>query len=178
MITSLGKKAQRPPDLLELLLACHERIRRFMALARTIALRRDVPDAQLIEACGDVERYFARALQLHVADEEESILPRLRGLEPELDRALTVMHVQHESHAAPLAGLLGALGAVAAAPEAAAPRAHLAAIATELEQAFAEHLALEESQIFPRLARLERGVQDQIRRELRARRTADLEQDA
>jgi iron-sulfur cluster repair protein YtfE (RIC family) len=175
MITSLGKRAQRPSDLVGLLLDCHERIRRFTALAQTIGLRRDAPDAEVIEACASVERYFARALPLHVADEEESILPRLRGLDPELDRALSHMHVQHQGHAAPLARLLGALAAVAVAPEAAASRAHLAAVATELEQAFEEHLALEESVIFPRLARLERHVQDEVLRELRARRAGGAE---
>ena len=173
MITSLGKKPQRPSGLVELLLACHERIRRFTALAQTIALSRDAPDAEVVEACGAVERYFARALPLHVADEEESILPRLRGLDSELDHALTHMHVQHQSHTAPLARLLGALAAVAAAPEQAAPRAHLAAVATELVQTFEEHLMLEESVIFPRLGQLERHVQDEVLRELRARRAGD-----
>lgn len=172
MITSLGRRAQRSTDLVGLLLDCHERIRRFMALAQTIALRSDAPHAEVIEACTGVERYFARALPLHVADEEESILPRLRGLDPELDHALSHMHAQHQAHTAPLARLLGALAAVVAAPEAAAARAHLAAVATELEEAFEEHLTLEESVIFPRLSRLERDVQDEVLRELRARRAA------
>src|SRR5687768_5521196 len=78
-------------DLVELLGECHERIRGFVALARRAATLRHVPADQIARACADVERYFSEALPLHVADEEESIAPRLRGLSPEVDDALAVM---------------------------------------------------------------------------------------
>src|SRR5690606_15926791 len=69
-----------PRDLVDLLGECHARIRRFVELAHEAAIRMDAPVEQVIQACADVERYFVEALPLHVADEEESIAPRLKGL--------------------------------------------------------------------------------------------------
>lgn len=160
------------PDLVDLLLECHQRIRSFISLARSAGGRVDAQPEQIAEACSQVERYFTEALPLHVADEEESILPRLRGRSPDIDRALASMHAQHSQHEPKLRVLLSAVSAVRKAPEDAGLRTSLAAAAVDLEQEFAEHLELEESSIFPAVrGLLPEAVQTQIMGELRARRT-------
>lgn len=78
MLTHLSKhRATGPEDLVDLLGECHERIRRFVAMARQAGSRQGVPADQIAQACIHVERYFTQALPLHVADEEQSIEPRL-----------------------------------------------------------------------------------------------------
>jgi iron-sulfur cluster repair protein YtfE (RIC family) len=173
MLLSIGRR-ERAAELVDLLLACHERIRTFSRLAREIAAAAAAPDAEVGEACASCERYFAEALPLHVRDEEDSLAPRLRGRRAEVDRALSLMEQQHGSHAAPLEALLGALRAVRASPREPALRERLASCAAELERDFAEHLELEESVLFPAVRELLSADERRtIESELRARRAPD-----
>jgi iron-sulfur cluster repair protein YtfE (RIC family) len=144
MIT-LGRRTPAPNDLVGHLFACHERIRKFVALAAT-AGSTDGRDREVVEACAAVERYFERALPLHVEDEERSILPRLRGRRVEVDEALRTMEAQHRVHV-PL---------------------------IELAAEFEPHLTIEESIIFPAISLLGAEAQTQIRGEQRTRRDAIL----
>ncbi len=84
MLTKIGKPAAAG-DAVGLLLECHERIRSFLALARRIAEVGPSAPGTVPEAAARVRRYFTEALPLHARDEEESILPRLRGLDPTVD---------------------------------------------------------------------------------------------
>jgi len=136
-------------DLLLLLLECHGRIRSFVALADAIANRHEAPAAQVIQACASVERYFTEALPLHVADEEQSLAPRLRGRSCEIDRALIAMERQHREHDSKLAALLLAVAAVSQAPERAAPKRDLGRVIELVRADFEQHLALEEALIIP-----------------------------
>lgn len=172
MRTLLGNRRDSGErDLVDLLSDCHDRIRRFVALAREAATRRDVPADQIIVACADVERYFGAALPLHVADEEESIAPRLRGLSPEVDRALDQMESQHQGHAPKIAALLGALAEVGRDPGDQDRRSALARVAADLQADLEEHLTLEEAIVFPAVREiLPREMQAQVIEELRQRR--------
>src|SRR5262245_23535436 len=109
MLVRIGPRASSPEDLVDLLLACHERIRNFTAMARAAAEREEAVAADVVDACARVQRYFTEALPLHVRDEEESLLPRLQGRSAEVDRALGVMKEQHERHEVTLGGFLQAL---------------------------------------------------------------------
>lgn len=170
MLHSIGRK-QAPGDLVDMLLECHGRIRNFITLAVSAGERVDVPAAEIVDACTRVERYFGVALPLHVRDEEESILPRLRGLSVDVDGALASMHDQHDDHAPELARLLSACAAVRANPDDRAARAELLAVATALRSEFEEHLRIEEEILFPALRKLlPASEQAQIVSELRARR--------
>jgi hemerythrin-like domain-containing protein len=154
-----------------LLLECHQRIRSFSALAVTIGERLDLSPGDLRESCERCRRYFAEALPLHIADEEQSLLPRLRRAEPALELALNAMQVEHGEHAALLAQLLAELDRVGAAPEDGAARQRLAQVASRLAAELEHHLAQEESLIFPRIsALLTVEEQELIVAELRARR--------
>ena len=160
-----------PRDLVDLLGECHARIRRFVELAHEAAIRTDAPADQVIQACTDVERYFIEALPLHVADEEESIAPRLKGLSPEVDRALDAMTRQHQEHSPTLVELLRVSATVRAQPNHHGARDDLAKVAKALKLEFEEHLTLEETVIFPAIrGLLSHETRDLIVEELRERR--------
>ncbi len=175
MLVSIGHRS-RPEDLVGLLAACHERIRTFVRLAQTLGRRADVSEGEVLEASRRCERYFGEALPLHVEDEEQSVLPRLRGRTPELDAALADMHAQHASHLPQLEALLVALRGLGARPSDRARREALRAFADALVVEFDAHLELEERVIFPAVRALLSGdEQARIMAELRARRRPDDE---
>ncbi len=170
-LIGLGKPPA-PGDAVELLLECHGRIRSFLALARRLAEAREETPEALADAALRVHRYFTQALPLHARDEEDSIVPRLRGREPALDDALDAMVREHAEHQAPLGVLVGACAEVAGDPGRLAHLAGSLAGATgELERHFVVHLGREEEVVFPAVRRLLDGAADAaIVRELRLRR--------
>ncbi|MBL8623303.1 MAG: hemerythrin domain-containing protein [Myxococcales bacterium] len=149
------------------LLACHERIHRFTALAARLGTP-DGTAAERAEAAAGVVRYFTVALPLHAADEDASLAPRLAGGDPAVDAALAQMTAEHVAHAAPLARVVDAARTIVAAPATVPP--DLAAAAAALAALFTAHLALEERAIFPAIAALPAEVQATIRAEMLARR--------
>jgi len=156
----------------DLLLECHARIRHFISVARRLAAARGLPEAEVAEAAAGVRRYLAEALPLHAADEEESMAPRLRGRDPALDGALSVMRREHQSHGMRIEPVVALCAELAAAPGRLpdlAPR--LAEAAEQLERHFAPHLALEEETLFPALKRvLDPAGEARMVAEMRARR--------
>lgn len=165
-----SRRSTQPTTLVALLSECHQRIRHFSHLACELARRSDAPPAEIEQAAASVMRYFSEALPLHVADEEESITPRLRGRSDEVTRALTTMSQEHVEHGPQLAELLSALTELRQAPTSEQARLRLAAVAMPLQLDFERHLALEESVLFPALHLLPAADQKQIVEELRARR--------
>lgn len=151
MYVTLGGAAKRE-DFVGLMLECHERIRAFSALAVEVARRMDLAAAEVAEACARCERYFTEALPRHVADEEESLLPRLRGHSAAVDEALAVMHAQHDEHRPLLTAFLEALRDVRLAPGDEAARRRLALLAERLRHDFDAHLGLEERVLFPAIS--------------------------
>jgi iron-sulfur cluster repair protein YtfE (RIC family) len=172
MLARIGKPAAAT-DAVDLLLECHERIRSFLALARRVAAADPAEDG-VGDAALRVRRYFGEALPLHARDEEESILPRLRGVEPVVDAALETMAREHREHEPLLVQLVGASARVAQAPEALVEVAPLLGeVGRELEALFAEHLRREEEIVFPAMRRLlDRAADAAIVREMRGRRGA------
>lgn len=158
-------------DLVDLLLACHGRIRSFVALAIAIGERADATDDDVAQASASVHRYFSIALPLHVEDEELGILSRLHGRSPEVDAALDRMCDEHDRHTAPLRRLLALCTALQVEPGDLAARAALADVAGELATEFGPHLKAEETIVFPAIAALlSADEQRAVVRELRARR--------
>lgn len=154
MLTRIRETPARG-DAVELLVDCHARIRHFVALARRIAERGPDDPSAVPDAARAVVRYFTLALPLHARDEEDSIVPRLRGREAALDTALDVMTGEHVEHEVPLAGLVAACRALADDPGRIAELApEVGREAAWLERHFEAHLANEEAVIFPALRRL------------------------
>lgn len=170
MLVSIGRRPETE-DLLDLLMACHARIRAFSELAVTLATRAEVPPDEVIDACDRVTRYFGEALPLHARDEEESLLPRLMGVDPALDAALTRMRDEHDAHREPLRELLARCAMARAHPEDASLRTAMAPVAKDLRAQFEVHLASEEAVVFPALrAHLSDDARRAAVAELRARR--------
>lgn len=159
-----------PEDPVALLQACHTKIRAFCALALAAATRDEATDEARIEAIDATERYFTQALPLHVLDEEQSVLPRLRYASDAVSRALAQMESEHHAHAAALAALFAALARVRVEPRSRSARDALAAVAQRLTEAFEAHLRLEESLIFSAVAQLAPDERARIVEEIRARR--------
>jgi len=154
MIVKLGARTTGE-DAVDLLAACHERIRKFSAMACAIAKAQ----GDVREAAGAVRRYFAEAFPLHVADEEELIEPRL---------ALPAqVHADHAAHAAEIERLV----ALCAGIEAGGPvPPELGPLAERLRKELDAHLELEERDVFPALRMLPDAVRAEIRDGIRARR--------
>jgi iron-sulfur cluster repair protein YtfE (RIC family) len=171
MLTGLGKPAA-PGDSVDLLLECHARIRGFLALGRRLGEAREQSPEAVADAAVRVHRYFTLALPLHARDEEESIVPRLRGREAALDAELDAIVREHVEHQRPLGALVAACAEVARDPGRHADlAADLIQATGELARHFAEHLAREENVIFPAVRQLLDGATDAvIVKEIRLRR--------
>lgn len=167
-----GPRASGGGDVVDLLLECHGRIRRFAALARTLAAAADPADAEVRDSAARVRRYFAEALPLHVEDEEKTVAPRLRGRSAELDAALETMSGEHLEHRAPLVRMLDLCAALEAEPHRHRElRGDLGEVAAALEGQLAAHLEREERDVFAALrSELDDGERRAMADELRARR--------
>lgn len=169
----LTKKGPPPETTVDLLLACHARIRHFTLLARKLATA-DAPDEQLADAARALCRYFGRALPLHSQDEDLSVRPRLEthGVAVRYADAMTA---QHEDIHRLLDQLLVIWELVAEGPGLRnAYRDKLEDRSRRLAELFERHLAMEEEHVFPALREVLTPEQDQaIVREMRARREAE-----
>ena len=169
MLLSIGRR-ERTGDLVDLLLECHERIRKFTRFAQELAAR-DAPPDEVREVAGQIRRYFAESLPLHVADEHEQLAPRLAGHSIDVDNALATMELQHEEHAPSLRLLITICEELVRDPgQRAALSVDLAAVASDLAEQFRIHLECEERVLFPVLRRLPTEQQAAILGAMRERR--------
>jgi hypothetical protein len=160
-------------DAVDDLLACHVRIRKFLALARRLSSARHVAADDIAEAAGDVARYFAEALPLHAADEDLSVRPLLERapVSGEVRALLHRMSAEHVDLHALLADVVPLWREVALRPSLLHRcEGELGRAAVELQARFRSHLEPEESVLFPALRRLPPRALADLRAEMRARR--------
>jgi iron-sulfur cluster repair protein YtfE (RIC family) len=170
MLVSLGQR-RSADDVVDLLLECHGRIRAFLGHARRLAATPGAPVAEAQELAGRVRRYFVEAYPLHVADEDELVIPRLVDRGPDVDAALAAMHAEHRAHDEHVARLVALCAAIEAAPgDLAATAGALAEAVDALAAQVDPHLALEERVIFPALRALPQAERDEIRAGMKRRR--------
>jgi iron-sulfur cluster repair protein YtfE (RIC family) len=126
----------------------------------------------LPEAAERVRRYFSEALPLHARDEEDSLLPRLRGRDPAVDVELETMAREHKEHERPLRVLVEACAALVRDPGRHGDlKSAIASSTAELERHFVAHLEREEEVIFPAVRRLlDRAADARLVEEMRGRR--------
>jgi hemerythrin-like domain-containing protein len=173
MLIQLGAKRETSDDPLDLLAACHGRIRSFLGLAQAIC-ERPLPAPEVQDVAGRVIRYFREAFPLHVLDEDQSLSPRLRGRSPEVDAALTQMSGEHPGLDAQVAELVAVLeplsqGTLLDDPAKAALRSRLTPLISGMEA----HLLAEEQTLFPAArALLSAAEREALRAQMRARRGA------
>jgi hypothetical protein len=160
-------------QVVSLLLACHERIRSFLALASRLAAAEE--SASISDAAAGLFRYFGEALPLHSLDEDASITPRLieahAGIE--LRSAFDTGAREHAIVDEIITSLLPIWIEIARdSSRIAARRATLATGTAFLEDLFTDHLEREERLVFPAVADLPAAIQATIVGEMRARRTS------
>jgi iron-sulfur cluster repair protein YtfE (RIC family) len=170
MLVNVGARRETP-DVVGALQQCHDRIRSFVALAAKLAAAPDAPPDEVRDAAARIVKYFTEALPFHVADEDETIAPRLAGASAEVDAALATLAADHHRHEPLVAELVAIARAIAADPAALPARAaDLARAGAALAADFDTHLALEERVLHPAIAALPAADQDAIRAAMKARR--------
>jgi iron-sulfur cluster repair protein YtfE (RIC family) len=184
VLVKIGTAAAHPRSLaqvsdpVELLLACHGRIREFGALAVRLAASAGAPAALVADAAAEVHRYHAVGLPLHQADEDESIRPRLEaaGAGPEVMAALEVMSAQHGAIDALLEELCPLWREVRDEPSRLPELSGRLASATSALMAHWDvHLPPEEALVFPAIVRvLSEDARAAILGEIKARRAPVL----
>jgi len=175
MLVTLGPR-DKTDDLVDLLAACHRRIREHLNYARRLAAAgAEVSPDEICGTAAKIRRYFEIALPQHRADEEEDIAPRLRGRSAELDDMLRTMEAEHVTHEAPVERLVAMCRSIEADAQALRGLAGELGTVTELlVREFATHLEAEERLMFPALRMMTRAERDDIRTKLRARRAESL----
>ena len=156
---------------LELLMACHARIRRYCGGLQ--ALCEVEPGDPRVEATAQsCHRYFGEALHLHAQDEDSSLLPRLQGhlSAPQLEVARQLRE-QHGMLDAQTPGVLQALSQIAGLS-----LAERRAVFEPYWTLLLAHIHLEEEWLFPSISKMSQEEQGQIVVEIRARRTQDQQQ--
>lgn len=163
--------APRIDDPIELLMACHEKVRRFAGL--TMKLRDHLaskgPDSQAQEAAQSILRYFNIAAPLHHDDEERDLFPALRQLSHEgLNTSMAELEAEHTELAMLWQGLAPWLQAVTQGLAHAPP-----ATVNVFALRYPAHAQREEKLIYPFAARLDPAQIKRISDAMVARRTAN-----
>jgi len=135
----------------EMLDACHERVRRSLALIDKLVehLRAERFDAQAQEAARDVLRYFDLAAPLHHQDEELHVFP---PIEDAFAHQVRQLREDHRAMSIAWSQLRVPLAAIAADPNTAREPgfvAGLQAAAAAHAQLYAQHLETEDGIVFP-----------------------------
>jgi iron-sulfur cluster repair protein YtfE (RIC family) len=132
-------------------------------------------EGEVRDAAAAVRRYFAEALPLHMADEDEDLAPRLAGRDPEVDAALTALSREHVEHAEDVGRLVVLCAELERDPHRHAQLGpELSPLAHRLSTHLHAHLEREERVVFPALRRLPQPELDALRDRVRARRAQGL----
>jgi len=139
----------------EMLGACHERVRRSLALLERLAeyLLTHEADEPARRAAADVLRYFDVAAPAHHEDEERHVLPVLRASgDPVLVVLADRLHDDHERMAAAWARARTGLAALAAGAAAGTGPGSGAEAWRAFAALYEDHLAAEDGVAFPEAA--------------------------
>lgn len=158
-------------DPIELLQACHDKVRRFAGLALRLRahLTERGPDEQAQDAARSILRYFDVAAPLHHDDEDCDLFPALRTLnQPELTKRIGELEAEHES--------LGQLWQAVRPWLTATAQGQACTPPVEIDQfalTYPAHAAREEAEIYPAAAQLSAAQRRQISDAMVRRRTPD-----
>jgi hemerythrin-like domain-containing protein len=173
-----GKPESDFTDPIGMLGDCHRRIVRFLhVLVQVGAQERDaVLSSEERTLLSTSLRYFREAAPKHTADEEESLFPRLRRLDPaEVDPVLARIESLEQEHecAARKHAEIDRLGQLWLAQGRLRTQdaAQFRILADQLERLYRNHIGVEDNEIFPFAARvLAPEEQEAIGNEMAARR--------
>lgn len=173
MLTLRTVPTEASNDPMGLFLECHARIRRFCRLAVKLGTE-TAPPEEVKQAAHAVHRYFAKALPLHIEDEDLSLSPRLEAVgTPEVKAALERMSDEHDPLEASIRALLPRWRTLMDHPEELdAMKSGLLADAEVLEREMLAHLVHEEEVIFPAARKLlDKADFDGLAQQMRDRRS-------
>ncbi|HTJ97947.1 MAG TPA: hemerythrin domain-containing protein [Rhodocyclaceae bacterium] len=163
---SLVVEEERP---LELLFACHQKIRHFSMLSGQVAAHvsmRGVDEEARLAAC-NILRYFELALPHHHADEEEDVFPALLQLhDPLINHAIDGLQKAHRELDLMWTEIRPWLNQIANSK---AP-ATTPLVLSRFINTYLAHADQEERDVFPAIARLPEGVVEQLAQRMRQRR--------
>ena len=146
----------------EMLVACHDRVRRTLALlARLVEhVATHGHDAQSRSAAADVLRYFDLAAPLHHQDEELHVFPLLLEAagDPAIAKAVAGLRADHARMESAWAELRPILGAWSAPDASGAVDGAVRRCAEAFGSHYAAHMQVEEGVVFP-AARAGMGVE-------------------
>ena len=156
-------------DPIGVLRACHRRMER--QLATLSRLCRHLPenhaDADARTAAAAIMRYFDTAAANHHADEEATLLPRLRGARPDLAGLCSEIERDHVALGERWQRLRPRLAAVAVGRSGFLPLREVEAFRAD----YAAHIAKEEATLLPRAKEaLDEAMLAEIGEEMAARR--------
>lgn len=165
---SLFRIGSRPPpsfeDPIAVLELCHRRIEERLATLARAAAALDHPETPA--ALAEIVRHFEMAVPRHHADEEYSLFPRLAG-NAAADALLEQLADEHRVMSAIELALRTAIAQLGEKPEVAE---ELTAHAAALRDAYRDHLAREERELFPMARALAPAELRAIGIEMRLRR--------
>lgn len=153
---------------LELLYACHEKVRRFTSLAWKLAghVETQGTDEQARDAASQILRYFEMSLPHHHADEELDVFPALLTLnDAAISGAITALEAEHLALEALWQKVGPWLHCVAQGEAVPAP-----ACLAQFVADYAAHAEREEREVFSAIERLPAPTVDAIAQRMRARR--------
>ena len=182
MAIQIGQKASPTfAQPLELLSDCHRRVESFLRALVMVCEQAQGGELNALqrEALETALRYFREAAPKHTADEEESLFPRIRGLDdPAVQAALAKIDALEADHQTArieheivesLGGQWLSHGTLAQ-PE----TLRLAAALKKLHSIYERHIAVEDNDIFPLAGKLvPREQLAEVGREMARRRGQD-----
>jgi len=155
MPVKIGAKARSFSDPTGLLSDCHRRIEMFLGSLQRVA---EVIDRPLTDeartALESALRYFRESASKHIADEEESLFPRLRQLQDlKIEKALAILDVLEGDHrkAEALHAEVDALGIQCLDQDCLPVRqsGRFRQAVNDLASMYGEHIRIEDELVFP-----------------------------
>lgn len=181
MPVQIGAKAHNFSNPTGLLSDCHRRIEMFLGALKVVATTIDQPlSEETAQALTAALRYFREAAPKHTADEEESLFPRLRGVnDPDARAALAQLEQLEKDHqwADALHAEVDRLGQRYLSKTRLSP-VEVEKFRTAVDQLgsmYQQHIRVEDEMIFPVAARvLSQDDRASIAREMADRRNIGL----
>ena len=155
-ITIGAKRESDFTDPIGMLGDCHRRIERFLNVLVTVAAReKGGPLTEEHKAALETSlRYFREGAPKHTADEEESLFPRLRRIDPAITRAILAridcLEQDHEC-AGKAHDEVDRLGQLWLTRGQLSPNeaSQLSTLLDQLAKLYRNHIAIEDTEIFP-----------------------------
>jgi hemerythrin-like domain-containing protein len=171
----LTRRAPMPDDVVEAFLEAHAYARSMLSQAERLCTAQ--ADASMASTAQQVAEYFTWHLEVHHADEERTLTPRLSGRHKVLDQCIATMRLEHDQLHALVSRVAYLCRHVARDPvRLMSLRFELGAAVENLRRTLEAHQAREESLLLPAVKRLlDWQDVEEMRSEMAMRRAPGVE---